>query len=280
MSATKIDADAFNAFEAAGWEKITDPYHRVWGPVTSRIIDPLLDAARVGSGMKVLDVATGPGYGAARAAQRGASAVGVDVATQMVALATKLHPGAEFRQADAERLPFPDRSFDAVVGNFVVLHLGRPEQGVAELARVLIPGGHLALSMWDGPERAHLLSFVFHSVQEVGAKPPASVPAGPPFFRFSSDEEFSALLRSVGLEAAAVRSLSFTHRLSGSDELWEGMVAGTVRTASMIRGQTEETQRRIRAALHRRVSEYAVAGGLEVPVSVKIASGRKPGLAA
>src|SRR5690348_15622964 len=114
-SASTIDADAFNAFEAEGWERQAAGYDAFFGQITSRLIDPLLDAAGVGPGASVLDVATGPGYVAERAAERGAKVVGVDVAEAMVALARGRHRELEFHRADAEALPFPDESFDAVV---------------------------------------------------------------------------------------------------------------------------------------------------------------------
>ena len=136
-----IDPDAFNAFEAAGWDERAITYQRALLPVTSLIIEPLLDGAAVGPGQRVLDVGSGPGYVAAAAAARGATAVGVDVADGMVALARTLHPGIEFVHGDAEHLQFTDASFDAVVANFAVLHLGRPERAAAEFARVLAPGG-------------------------------------------------------------------------------------------------------------------------------------------
>ena len=65
------DRDAFSAFEAAGWEHQAPTYGDVIGRVTSRFVEPLLDAAGVDRGSRVLDVATGPGYAAAAAADRG-----------------------------------------------------------------------------------------------------------------------------------------------------------------------------------------------------------------
>src|SRR3954467_7007125 len=101
--------DAFAAFEHAGWESgRASPYHRGLGAVTSRPLPVLLDAAAVGPGSSVLDVATGPGYAAALAAERGADVVGVDFSSEMIALAAKLHPEIDFRQADANALPFED----------------------------------------------------------------------------------------------------------------------------------------------------------------------------
>jgi SAM-dependent methyltransferase len=169
-----IDADAFNAFEASGWEAKAGGYDRFVGGVTGRFVEPLLDAARVREGTRLLDLATGPGYAAARAAERGASVVGVDVAAAMVVLAAGLHPGLEFRQADAHELPFDDASFDAVVGNFLILHLGRPEQAMAEAVRVLRPGGALALTTWDFAERVRMFGVFLDAIAEAGATPPRS----------------------------------------------------------------------------------------------------------
>jgi SAM-dependent methyltransferase len=76
MTEATVDADAFNAFEAAGWEKQAAGYDDFFGPITTRLIEPLLDAAAVGRGVRVLDVASSPGYVAAEAAQRGALVVG------------------------------------------------------------------------------------------------------------------------------------------------------------------------------------------------------------
>jgi ubiquinone/menaquinone biosynthesis C-methylase UbiE len=109
-------AEEFKAFESAGWSRQANTYGRVSGAITARFVDPLLDAARVWAGMRVLDVATGPGHVAAAAAGRGAEPVGVDIAERMLAVARRDHPRLDFRPGDAEALPFADASFEAVVG--------------------------------------------------------------------------------------------------------------------------------------------------------------------
>src|SRR3954462_14213403 len=117
------DPAAFTAFEAEGWTRKAATYDRLTGRATARLIEPLLDAAGVQSGTRLLDVAGGPGRCAAAAAARGAVPLGLDAAVGMVAVARAI----EFQQGDAERLPFADESFDAVVAAFVVNHLPRPE---------------------------------------------------------------------------------------------------------------------------------------------------------
>ena len=270
-----VDLDAFDEFEASSWEERVDGYADFFGAVTGRLVGPLLDAAGVGAGTRVLDVASGPGYVAAEAARREARAFGVDVAEAMVARARAQHPGIEFRRADAQSLPFEDAAFDAVVGNFGLPHFGRPELAVAEGARVLAPGGRLALSTWDSPAEMRMFGVFLEAVADAGAGTPDGLPPGPDVFRFSDDGEFRRLLEGQGLVDVEVRRVAFTHHVSSFSDFWHALQDGTVRMASLLHGQSEEGRNRIRAGLERRVAAYAVNGSLDLPVSVKLAAGRK-----
>lgn len=275
LSAGAVDAEAFSAFESAGWERQAPTYGDFLGQITRGVVTALLDAADVTRGSRVLDVATGPGYAAAAAHARGASVVGVDVAEAMVQLAGSHHPEIDFQVADAEALPFEDDSFDAVVSNFVVPHLGRPEQAVGELARVLRVGGALALTTWDQPERMRLLGLILEAVARAGATPPHDIPPGPPFFRFSDDQEFDALLRGSGLTGVKVTTIAFIHRVEIADAIWDGVLTSTVRTRALITHQPEATRQRIRAAFDEQVVAWRHRDTYEIPISVKLASGRK-----
>jgi SAM-dependent methyltransferase len=275
MSEPPVDADAFNAFEAAGWEKQVSGYQDFFGPITTRLVGPLLDAAavdrgaRVGRGLRTRLRGCAP-------AERGASVIGVDVAEGMISLARRLQPQLDFRFGNAEALPFSDASFDAVVANFVLLHLGRPERAAAEFARVLDADGRVALTVWDLPDQARFLGVLVDAVAEAGASSPPDIPVGPPIFRFSDEREFANLLRDQGLYEIDVRTISFSHAEPSSDALWRGLLGGTVRISALILRQTDDMQRQIRAAFDRIVKPYEVDAGLELPVSVKLASARKP----
>jgi SAM-dependent methyltransferase len=244
--------------------------------VTGRVVEPLLDAAGVGPGQAVADLATGPGYVAAGASARGAAPIGVDVTKAMVELARELHPGIEFVRASVADLPFGDESFDTVVGNFMILHVGEPERVAREIVRVLRRGGSVALSTWDVPERTLMFGVMLDAIAESDAVPPDDLPAGPPFFRFSDDAEFARLLSDAGLEELEVRTIDFRQSFPDGETVWEGMVGATVRTASLVTSQSDETQQRIRAAFDARIAEFRTNGEVELPTSVKIASARKP----
>ena len=180
---TEYDPDAFDAFEEAGWTtKEASAYHGLLGRVTSQVAEPLLDAVGARRGTRLLDVATGPGYVAARAAERGAEPIGVDFSDTMLAYARAHVAGVEFVHGDATALPFEDESFDAVVAAFVLLHLGTPERAVEQAARVLRSGGRAAFSVWDEPSRGRWIGVFFEAFVAAGAHPPADVPAGPNFF--------------------------------------------------------------------------------------------------
>jgi SAM-dependent methyltransferase len=265
-----VVADSFDEFERAGWRAgRAAPYHHGIGAVTTRAVPALLDAARVGPGVSVLDVATGPGYAAGEASRRGAAVCGVDFSAEMIALAGSLHAGVDFRQADAAALPFDDGAFDAVVGNFLMPHVSDLPAVVGELARVVRPGGRLALTTWD-PEPESYVRFLFESIAEAGATPPPDLPPGPPFFQYAADDEFSELLRGAGLRDASVQPVRFTHRVEDLDEFWTDLLGGTVRAGIVIRAQTPGVQAEVRRVYGAKLDRWRDGTAYEVACAVKL----------
>lgn len=275
MTRSAIDTSAFEHFEAAGWEQQAAGYDAFFRPVTLRTAPALLDAAAVVAGTRLLDVGTGPGHVAGRATERGAAAVGVDIADAMIAIARHSWPAVDFRTADAHQLPFPDRTFHAVTANFAVLHLGRPEVAVREFVRVLKPGGRVALTVWDEAAQMPLLGAVAAALEACGARPPDDIPVGPSFFRFSNDDEFRALLEAGGLDQVTVETLRFTHRISDPDAAWAGIVGGTVRTSALVLRQPTHLQHQIRVAFFEILDSYRRGSTIDLPISVKLAAGMK-----
>jgi SAM-dependent methyltransferase len=273
---TEYDPEAFEAFEEAGWTtKDAGAYDALAGKVTARVADPLLDAVDAREGTRLLDVATGPGYVAAKAAERGAEVVGLDFSETMLAHARANVPGVEFVHGDATALTFEDATFDAVVAAFLLLHLGTPERAVAEAARVLRPGGRAAFSVWDVPARGRWIGVFFDAFTGAGAHPPADVPPGPPFFQLADEDAFTELVEGGGLSDVEVSTVEFGLHIEDGAELWDGLVKGSVRVGPMIIGQTEDVQREIRTRYDELLEEYRTRDGYDVPVSVKIASGQR-----
>jgi hypothetical protein len=99
---------------------------------------------------------------------------------------------------------------------------------------------------------------------------------GPDPYRFADAAELQALLAEVGFVGVAVRAIEFTQQVSDADELLAGIVGGSVRTAKALERRSEAERARVRAALEAVVAPYRTDRGLELPVVVKLASGRKP----
>src|SRR5947209_15462440 len=116
-------------FEFAGWRIAAATYDGFAG-ATALFVDPLLDAANVKPGARLLDIACGTGVASARAAAAGACVTGIDFSPEMIAEARRRHPALAFQIADAEHLPFADASFDAVIANFGIHHVERPERAI------------------------------------------------------------------------------------------------------------------------------------------------------
>jgi SAM-dependent methyltransferase len=278
VAVTASEAEAFADFEASAWSMKgkAQLYHDFVGRVTVRVAGGLLEAAAVEPGMRLLDVATGPGYVAAAAATRGAYPVGVDVSREMLAFARNLNPGLDFRFASAERLPFPDAGFDAVVASFLLHHLARPERALREFARVLRVGGKVAVTAWDVPERAPLIGLLGEAASLAGAEPPPFLAAGRARELLATDEELRRLLLGAGFEHLHLTTIAFRHHVPSVDALWSGSLGGSVRTAEIVRRQPAARRRLIRGAFEGLAERYRAVDGFEVPVSVRLAVAVKP----
>ena len=269
MGHTDGELDAFAAWERRSWEVRAESYAAGITDLTRGAVGALLDAAGVTAGWRVLDVATGPGVVALGARDRGAEVVAVDQAEAMVGLARAA--GIDARQAPADRLPFDDGAFDAVVAGFLVNHLARPTGTVAELARVC--RGRVAVSVWDEPGANPALGLFGVVAQRFEVA--AAVPPGPDSSLYADDDRLGSLLAGAGLDDVRVTRVGWT--LTVDPGAWfDAVAAGTPRTGAVLAAVSAGQ----RAALRERYAEaatesYGGPGGLvTLPASAVVGSGR------
>ena len=126
--------------------------YAVIGTTLQIVGESLCEAVDLHSGQRVLDVAAGNGNVSLAAARRWCDVVGTDYVPSLLERA-RTRAGAEclaieFKEADAENLPFPDASFDAVLSTFGVMFTPNQEKAATELMRVCKPGGKIGLANW------------------------------------------------------------------------------------------------------------------------------------
>ena len=265
----------FRDLERAGWTARASAYDAFIGAVTVGAVDALLEATGTGPGSDLLDVACGPGYGAGIAARRGATATGIDFAPTMVAEAQRRYPGVEFRDGDAERLDFPDASFDAVICAFELLHLAEPDRAVAEAYRVLRPGGRFAFTVWAPPERHDFFRLVLGAIQAHG-KLDVDLPPAPPLFRFSDPEECQRTLSAAGFVEVDIREVPLHWHTVSPDAVIDMLEKSTVRSAMLFERQDPAAAERIRRSIIEATGRFACAGGYELAFPAVLAAARRP----
>jgi SAM-dependent methyltransferase len=146
-------------------------------------------------GERILDLATGTGWGSRVVAHRvaGVKVVGADIAEQMLdharSAARMLGLDIDYKHADAEKLPFGDGAFDGVVSTFGVMFAGQPEAAAAELARVVKRGGRVVLATWKHDSN---LFHMFGVMKRFMPAPPQPPPPSP--FEWGKSERLKALL--------------------------------------------------------------------------------------
>lgn len=169
----------------------------------------LVEAARIEPGDRVLDVACGTGILAREAASRvGADGVvaGVDPSPGMLAVAERLAPTIEWREAAAESLPYDDGSFDAVVCQFGLMFFRDRLQALREMVRVLAPGGSLAVAVWESLENSEAYPIEVAILERIGGPEAADALRAP--FVLGDEVALTALFEEAGADAVEIS----THR--------------------------------------------------------------------
>jgi SAM-dependent methyltransferase len=171
-------------------------------------------------------------------------------------------------------LPLNDGEFDAVTGNFVINAVGDPAAALAELGRVLRPGGRLALTCWNYPP-GPVQSVGADAIEAAGVPWPDDVPV-PPFREYSSPGAFEALLTGTGFTETAARKLSWEHRVDAEEWWAEVYLAGVGSNGVVIGRQDAATVARIKTEYDRLIARYAVGGGqVALPAVAILASGTR-----
>jgi SAM-dependent methyltransferase len=226
-------------------------YERMMGIWSRYVGDIFLDWVSPPPGLRWIDVGCGNGAFTEMLVGRCAAAEvqGVDPSEGQLAFA-RTRPAArvaKFTQGGAQALAFPDNSFDAAVMALVIFFVPEPAKGVAEMARVVRPGGSISAYAWDVIGGGLPSEPILSELRAMGMKPPS-----PPSAEASRIDALRGLWTDAGLEAVEVREIAVERSFADFDDLWATSLMGPSASpivARMPPSDVETLKTRLRARL-------------------------------
>lgn len=233
-------------------------------------------------GDRVLELACGPGGVGLSAAERvrpGGEVVLSDLTAEMADLASARaaaagHDNVRAQVIDAEDIDEPDGSFDVVVCREGLMLVPEPARAVAEMHRVLRPGGRAAVAVWGARERNPWLGALFDGVTEQTGfpVPPPGVP-GP--FSLDSPDALARLLSEGGFADVVVDEVASPVRVATFDDWWAVVPSLAGPVAQLLDAFPAETVDAVRAGAERALDSYGSSTGYQIPGLSLVASGRR-----
>jgi enediyne biosynthesis protein CalE5 len=283
-------------------EQVRNSVHRLWGSVAESwgehaaqveqraevVTRLMLDAVSPAPGDEVLELACGAGgLGLAIAdhVTPGGRVVLSDVAPEMVTIAAaraarRTEPGGAPVQItaqviDLDKIQLPDASFDIVVCREGLMFALDPTQAVSEIARVLRPGGRVAVAVWGPRDRNPWLGVLADALQEHRGTPvpPPGVP-GP--FSLGAPGALASTLTGADLEQVRVEEVSVPTDDESFEDYWQLRtdLAGPMK--QILAALSAQDLAIIRETVRERLSRYQTAEGLRIPGLAFIGSARRP----
>jgi SAM-dependent methyltransferase len=226
-------------------------YDRGMGQWSLAAGEVFLDWLAPAQGLRWLDVGCGSGAFTDLVARKCAPAemYGIDPSEAQLAYA-RTRPaahGATFQQGDAQALPFPDNRFDAAVMALVIFFVPEPAKGVAEMARVVGPGGTVAAYAWDMASGGFPFEPIRAALGAMGMAPPL-----PPSVGADRMDALLGYWSGAGIQALETREIAVRRTFDDFDAFWAvSTITGSTRPtmANMAPAEVERLKESVRARL-------------------------------
>jgi SAM-dependent methyltransferase len=199
--------------------------------------------------------------------------VGLDINEGMLAVGRRKAPAIEWRQGPAEALPFADASFDAVVSQFGLMFFPDRSAALREMLRVLIPGGRVAVAVWDALDRSPVYQSWVALLERRAGRPAADALRAP--FVLGDPDALTALFARAGVDAVARTTLRGTARFPSIRSMAEADLRGWLPVMGVV--LAEELIQGLLAEAEQVLEPFRDAdGGLVFDTPAHVVSGRRP----
>jgi ubiquinone/menaquinone biosynthesis C-methylase UbiE len=253
--------------DGAAYEQMMGKWSRIAG-------DVFLDWLALPAGLCCVDIGCGNGAFTELLAERCAPAElhGVDPAPAQLSFA-RSRPGAaiaQFHEGDAMALPFPDNKFDVATMALVIFFVPQPEKGVAEMTRVVKPGGLIASYAWNMPGGGFPMESFRAQMHAMGL-----TPMGPPREDASRMDVLRELWSGEGLEKIETKEITVHRTFTDFEELWSITLKGSSSLGPMIAKMSPGERQRLKEGVRARLT-IAADGRITIEGRANAVKGRVP----
>lgn len=261
----------FQQFYDAGAEG----YDRLFGRVPQHFSGPLLRAARLKTGQRVLDVATGTGLVAeviASAIGRSGQLTAIDISRAMLARAEQrlsALPQVVLEMGDAQALPFSDAKFDAVICSLALMLFPEPAHGVSEMHRVLRPGGRVAVSV----ETTAARSLTTRINAAIGRHVPSRTSAASVYYVLGEECLLRPVLEQAGFSDVEIFQESHAFPFPSFDAYFSAIEEGAGSVGAEFMALPFDLQREVKEDIRRELDPLATGGPIAVEVTILFGAG-------
>ncbi len=284
-SAVAFDPVVFKRTTEQQWQRAAEAWHR-WDPVLQAWLGPttelMLDLARIGPGSRVLDIVAGcgePGLTAATRVGPSGYVLATDIAAEMLVYADREASERgltqfETRVMDGENLELEDETFDAVLSRVGLIYFPDRAGALAEIRRVLVPGGRISVVVYSTPDRNKFFSIPVGIIRREAQLPPPS-PAQPGPFSLGNPGVLEETLRSAGFSEVEVHAVPSPLLLPSAAECvrFERESFGALH--QMLSGLPPEHQGAVWEEIERELSQFERDGQFEGPCEMLVGVGTK-----
>lgn len=260
--------------EAARWAQQAKWRQDLFGEATRL----MLEAAELGQGDHVLDVAAGTGDQSLLAAQKvgpTGTVLATDISAEMLKEAARLAEQEGFnnlttRVMNAEQLDLADEAFDAVICRLGLMLVTHQHQALREILRVLKPGRKLAALVWSTAERHPLLSVPLAIVAKYTTVPDLK----PNPFSLAGPGVFEQALKEAGFREVSIQAVSIQFHFASMDAYFQQMANNPVTTNAM-KQLNQQDQQRLQEDIRQALSQFEGPEGLVFPAELLLGAGRR-----
>jgi len=281
MFRTRLHEEWTGEKTVAAWRK----WHAQIAAFTRGATEAILEAAQIRPGMGVLDLACGvgdPALSIAAGVGPSGHVTATDLGPGMMSLAEELArkkglTNIDFREANAESLPFADASFDVLTCRFGIMFFPDLGKALRECLRVLKPGGRAAFVAWGKKEQPFFTTTAGIVFKHLPVPPPPPDPDGPSLFMFGERDRLRRALDSAGFVNVHEEDRIITGRWPGSvEEYWEQFTEVAAPFRPLLDQLTPEKRAQARAESLLAVKKFWNGHEVSLPLEIVIGSATRP----